>query len=261
MLDRLRREKPLVHHITNYVTANDCANMVLAAGASPVMADDPEECAEMTAAASALVLNLGTLDARKIDSMRRSGRMARDRCIPVVLDPVGCGATILRTETARMLLQEVRPSVVRGNISEIQALYDGSSQARGVDADQNDWRHPPAVLAAAAARAWGCIAAVTGPEDIVSDGQRTLEIDNGCAEMARITGTGCMCTSLIAAFCGASPNRLLDGTAAALIFMGLCGEHAKKIAMGPGTFHAALFDQAAAMTGQMLEEEGRWHEI
>lgn len=261
-LDALRAACPLVHHITNYVTVNDCANMTLAAGASPVMADDPQEAADMTAIAQALVLNIGTLNSRTVSSMLAAGAKARERGIPVVLDPVGCGATAFRTETARALLEKVRPGVVRGNVSEIAALYGEAGGARGVDASAADAAVDAKRLAREAALRWGCVVAVTGVEDIVSDGRRTLAVDNGCAAMARITGTGCMCTSVVASFCGADPAHLLEGVAAGLVFMGLCGESAQRAAegKGPGSFHTALFDAAGTMSGRQLEKGAKYHE-
>lgn len=260
MLERVREERPLIHHITNYVTAGDCANMVLAAGASPVMADDPEESAEMTALASALVLNLGTLDARKVESMKRSGKAAAEQKIPVILDPVGCGAARFRTETAKMLLHTVHPQVVRGNVSEIAALYDGSAHAQGVDAADRDQSRDHRALAEHAARAWRCVVAVTGAADVVSDGRRTALIHNGCAMMSRVTGTGCMASSLTAVFC-AVERDYFAAAAAALVFMGLCGEEAGKRSSGCGTFHAALFDAASQMTGDMLQKGAKCDEL
>lgn len=261
-IDRLREVRPLVHHITNYVTVNDCANITLAAGASPVMADDPKEAADMTAIAQALVLNLGTLNERTVSSMLASGRKAREMGIPVVFDPVGCGAVPFRTAAARTIMETVRPSVVRGNISEIGSLCGLTARTNGVDASSADEALDAAGVARAAALRWGCVAAVTGAEDIVTDGVRTLAIDNGCAAMARVTGTGCMCTSVTAAFCGADPAHLLESAAAGLIFMGLCGEIAWAQAggRGLGSFHTALFDAAGQMDGETLERGANYHE-
>lgn len=261
-MDRLREVRPLVHHITNYVTAGDCANITLAAGASPVMADDPKEAADMTAIAQALVLNLGTLNERTLTSMLASGRKAREKGIPIVFDPVGCGAVPFRTAAARKLMETVRPSVVRGNISEIGSLCGLTARTNGVDASAEDGALDAASVARAAARQWDCVVAMTGAEDIVTDGVRTLAIDNGSPAMARITGTGCMCTSVTAAFCGASPDHLLEAAAAGIIFMGLCGELAWEAAgrRGLGSFHTALFDAAGQMDGEMLERGAKYHE-
>lgn len=261
MFEKVRQKRPLIHHITNYVTAGDCANMVLAAGASPVMADDPEEAAEMTFLASALVLNLGTLDARKVESMKRSGKAAAEKKIPVVLDPVGCGAARFRTETAKMLLHTVHPQVVRGNVSEIAALYDGSAHAQGVDAAERDYSRDRQTLAENAAQAWHCVVAVTGTVDVVSDGSRTALIHNGCAMMSRVTGTGCMASSLTAVFCAVEKEDCFAAAVAALAFMGLCGEEAERKSSGCGTFHAALFDAASQMTGDMLQKGAKCYEL
>ena len=260
-MDAVRGKRPLVHHITNYVTVNDCANMTLAAGASPVMADDPEEAAEMTGIASALALNIGTLNTRTIPSMFISGKEACRRGIPIVLDPVGCGATKLRTHTARKLLTEARPSIVRGNLSEIAALYDGSAYTRGVDSGEKRSEQDQQILAVRAAAAWRCVVVITGITDMVSDGVRTAAIMNGCGTMAQLTGTGCMCTSLLAAFAGAAPERIWEAAVTAVVCMGLSGEMAEEHSEGLGTFHAALLDAAGHMTGDMLEKRGKWHEI
>lgn len=224
------------------------------------MADDPEEAAEMTSLASALVLNLGTLDARKIESMKRSGKTAADKKIPIILDPVGCGATRFRTETAKMLLAEVHPQVVRGNVSEIAALYDGSTRTEGVDAAEKDQGRNHQVLAESAARLWHCVTAVTGPVDVVTDGTRTALIHNGCAMMSRITGTGCMASSLSAVFCAVHTDYF-EAAAAALVYMGLCGEEAGRRSSGSGSFRSALFDAAFNMTGEKLQKGAKCDEI
>lgn len=262
-LDMVRKKRPLIHHITNYVTVNDCANIVLAAGASPVMADDPEEAADMTGISQALVLNIGTLNSRTVTSMLAAGKKANDLGIPVVFDPVGCGATTFRTDIARRIASEVRLSVVRGNISEIRSLCGLESHTQGVDASAADEREDKVETAQRAASAIRCVAAVTGKEDVVTDGARTILIENGCAAMAKITGTGCMCTSLTGAFCGACPEALLEAAAAAVAYMGVCGEIALRISgdNALGHFHQALFDAAGAVDGNRLEEMAVYHEI
>ncbi len=260
MFEKVRQKRPLIHHITNYVTAGDCANMVLAAGASPVMADDPAEAAEMTHLATALVLNLGTLDGRKIESMKRSGKAAADKKIPIILDPVGCGATRFRTETAKMLLAVVHPQVVRGNVSEIAALYDGSARTEGVDAAETDQGRNHQLLAESAAQLWHCVVAVTGPVDVVTDGTRTALIRNGCAMMSCMTGTGCMASSLSAIFCAVHKDYF-EAASAALVYMGLCGEEASQNSAGSGSFRSALFDAASNMTGERLQEGAKCDEM
>lgn len=262
MLDTLRRVHPLIHEITNYVTANDCANITLAAGASPVMADAPEEAEEMTAISQALVLNLGTLNREKLKSMLLSGEKAGETGIPVIFDPVGCGSARFRTGAAVQILHEVRPSVVRGNLSEVGSLLGMPLHTRGVDASEERCRWTARQVAETAAQQWDCIVAVTGKTDVISDGRQTLCIDNGCPAMACITGTGCMCTAVMGAFCGACPAHLLEAAAAALIFTGLCGEMAWETAGrdGLGSFHWKFMDAAGRMTGEQLEKGAKYHE-
>ena len=233
-LERVRTVCPLVHHITNYVTVNDCANITLAAGASPVMADDPREAADMTALSQALVINIGTLNERTVSSMLASGKKANECGIPVIFDPVGCGATAFRTETAKKILEGIRVSVMRGNISEIGCLCGLGSSAKGVDASAEDTEIDAVKTAKMAARLYHCVAVITG----------------------------CMCTSVIASFCGASPVNLREAAAAGTVFMGLCGELAERNAgmHGLGSFRAAIFDAAGQMTGAMLEKGAKYHE-
>lgn len=258
LLEKLREHRPLVHHITNYVTVNDCANAVLAIGGSPVMADDEEEAAHMAAGASALVLNLGTLNRRTIPSMLRAGKAANQHRVPVVLDPVGVGATPLRRETAGRILQEVSCAVIRGNLSEISFLLDGVSTGRGVDSGAEDGSGAAAVARRAAAK-FGCVAAVTGAVDYISDGKRTVAVHNGCPMLSRVTGTGCMTSSLTGAFCGAAEGDFFTAAAAAVACMGIAGETALAAAgqKGAGSFHIALMDALSLLdAGRFLRQAG-----
>ncbi len=263
ILSHLRKTRPLIHHITNYVTVNDCANITLAVGAAPVMADDIHEAAEMTAMAQALVLNIGTLHSQTVLAMEASGEKAKEIGIPIVFDPVGCGATLFRTQTAKHILQTVKPSVVRGNVSEIASLFGWDVKTRGVDAAGVGTDRDVKALARMAAQSWGNVVAVTGAVDIVTDGTHMFAVENGCEAMAGVTGTGCMCTSVMASFCGAAPAHMLESAAAALIFMGLCGEHAWQQAgeRGPGNFHMAMIDAAGRMTDDDLMKEAKYYEI
>lgn len=262
LMERVRERAPLVHHLTNYVTVNDCANMTLALGASPVMADDAAEAGDMVALADALVLNIGTLNHRTIDSMLLAGARANEKDIPVILDPVGCGATPLRTAAAEKIIRNVKISVVRGNISEVSCLAGLEGRAKGVDASAKDAGNDFCAVAKAAAEKLSCIAAVTGVTDHISDGTRAVVVSNGCAAMSKITGTGCMCSSAIGAFCGASPKDIFAAAAAAVMCMGLCGETAWEAAKdeGLGHFHMALFDAAGKMNGDILEKGAKWHD-
>ncbi len=253
---RVQESCPLVHHITNYVTVNDCANMTLAVGASPVMADDPAEVADMCALAQALVLNIGTLNARTVEAMLLVGRAANAHGIPVILDPVGCGATPLRVETVRKILAEIKISVIRGNISEMASVAGREAHTKGVDAAAEDADADTVALARTVSETFHCVTAISGATDIVTDGRRAAAIRNGCPRMSRITGTGCMETSVLGAFCGANPGNLWQAVSAGMIFMGLCGDVAEKAAgaVGLGSFRNALIDAAGNMTPDALAE-------
>ena len=207
----VRAKSPLVHNITNYVTVNDCANIVLACGASPIMADDAAEVEDITSLCAGLNLNIGTLNSRTIPSMLLAGHTANRLGHPVVLDPVGAGASHLRTETALRLLREVKFTVIRGNISEIRTLAAGSGTTKGVDADTADkvtdeTLDKTVAFAKAFAARTGAVVAVTGAIDIVADGERAFCIRNGHPMMSAVTGTGCQLSALTAAFCAANPE-------------------------------------------------------
>lgn len=229
-LEKIRTNKPLVHCITNYVTVNDVANMLIACGASPVMADAEEEVQEMVSIAQALVINIGTLNSRSINSMMLAGKKANNMNIPVVLDPVGAGATALRTKTALQLLEEIHFTAIRGNASEIKVLATGSGSTRGVDVDLPD---TASTLDSSVreARQLACqhqtVVVVTGPEDIITDCDTTCLCANGCSMMKDITGSGCMLSALLAAFLSVN-KEVLEASAAAVAAMGICGELAQK---------------------------------
>lgn len=241
-LENVRTQSPLVHNITNYVTVNDCANALLAIGASPIMADDIEEVEEIISICSALVINIGTLNERTVKSMIAAGKKANVLGKPVILDPVGAGASSLRTTAVYQLLKEVKFSVIRGNISEIKTVYAGSGTTKGVDADLSDAltaTNEAEVIhfAKALSEKTGAIVAITGATDLIASEKEAYLVYNGHPKMAQITGTGCMLTSLLGAFAAANPNHLLEATTAAVSFMGLCGEVAqlKTEAVGGGT--------------------------
>ena len=246
--ENLRQKAPLIHNITNYVTVNDCANMVLACGASPIMADDLGEVEEITALCAGLNINIGTLNSRTIDS--------------VVLDPVGAGASRLRTGTALRLLEEVQFAVIRGNISEIRTLASGTGTTKGVDADVAD-RVTEENLDAAVrfakgfASRTGAVIAITGAIDIVADRDTAYCIRNGDAMMSSITGTGCQLSALTAAFVTANPGHTLEAAAAAVCAMGLAGEVAHRRLTpldGNATYRNYIIDAIYNMTPQQLEE-------
>jgi len=238
-LQAVRAQRPLIHNITNYVVMNSTANALLALGASPVMAHALEEVEELAANAGAVVLNIGTLSPPWIEAMFRAGRAARTHGVPVVLDPVGAGATSLRTRTARRLLAEAGPTVVRGNASEILALLEDDAHARGVDS-----RHTVDQARAAAlqlARAHQTVVAVTGPEDFVTDGTRQARIRNGHPLMARITGSGCAASAIIGALAAVQPDPYTAAVAGLVVF-GIAGEMAATDLPLPGTFQVRLID-------------------
>lgn len=258
-LEALRRARPLVHCLTNPVTINDCANILLAFGASPIMADAPEESAQVTARCQALVLNLGMLNPARLEAMLASGRQARAMGIPVVLDPVGVGVSDFRAQAAQRLLEEARPAGIRCNQSEAQALLDGAAPSRGVDAAPS--ARSAEALARALAQATGAVAAVTGREDVVSDGTRAWVLYNGHPMMAAVSGSGCMLSCLTAAFLAASPQAPLEAAAAAVCAMGRCGEtaHARlNPGEGSGSFRARLLDAGSLLTPESLEEGARY---
>jgi hydroxyethylthiazole kinase len=240
----IRERRPLIHNITNYVVMNETANAILALGALPVMAHAREEVAAMVGLAGALVLNIGTLSPPWVDAMLIAGRTANERGVPVVLDPVGAGATAYRTETARRLLDEVDVAVLRGNAGEVATLVGVEAEVRGVESVGGGG--DPAELAGAAARTFGVVAAVTGPVDHVSDGDRSAAVANGDAMLASVTGTGCMSTAMTGCFLAAKDDSF-EAAVEALVAFGVAGEDAALGAKGPGSFHVGLYDALAAL--------------
>jgi hydroxyethylthiazole kinase len=253
----VREKRPLIHNVTNYVVMQYTANALLALGASPVMAHAVEEMEEMASLASALVLNIGTLSGPWIEGMLVAGKTASRRGIPIILDPVGAGATTFRTGTAIRLLDECRVTVLRGNASEVLAVARGAGGTRGVDAAHR------VEDATEAARAWArsraMVVAMTGAVDYVTDGSGVLQVHNGHALMGRITGSGCTATTIIGAFCAVNANAL-EATASALAFFGLAGEHAARTGSLPGSFGVALVDMLAAVTADQVAREARIEE-
>jgi hydroxyethylthiazole kinase len=254
-LRTLRDHKPLVHQITNYVVMNETANATLALGAFPVMAHAGEEVEEMVRLASALVLNIGTLSEHWVESMLLAGVAANGRGIPVVLDPVGVGATEYRTTTARRILDLVDVTVLRGNAGEVATLVGAQAEVRGVESISTGLA--PAELAQEAARRLGVIASVTGPVDHVSDGERVLSVANGHELLATVTGTGCMSSAITGCFLAGKPGEPLEAAAEALAAFGVAAEDAAAGAGGPGTFHARLYDALYAL--DVVALDGRAH--
>jgi hydroxyethylthiazole kinase len=241
-LDRVAASKPLIHQITNVVVTNDSANLTLAFGALPVMAYAPQEVAEMAAISQALVLNIGTLSEEEIAAMLLAGIAAGEKGIPIILDPVGAGATAFRTESALRLLRELPITVLRGNRGEIGALV-GSGEVRGVEATGSE---DPRQVAAAARDVFGVTVAVTGPTDVIVGQDTTYLVNNGSPLLAGITGSGCMATATIGIFATAGSDPTLQ-TALGLATYGLAAERAASGDPGPGTFRARLLDEVAAL--------------
>ncbi|MGA2122298.1 MAG: hydroxyethylthiazole kinase [Methanoregula sp.] len=250
----VREKRPLVHHITNYVTVNDCANITICAGGAPVMADAAEEVEEMAAIASALVLNIGTLNRVQVESMELAGSMANDRKIPVILDPVGVGATQYRTKTARRLLDELDITILKGNAGEIGVLAGAEGNVRGVDS--HGLAGNPVAIAQDYAKTAGLTVAISGATDIVTDGKHTLLVENGHPMMGSLSGTGCMAASVTGVFAAESKDMVF-ASAAAFAAFGIAGERAASGARGPFSFRTALFDELAALTPDDLARAAR----
>jgi hydroxyethylthiazole kinase len=251
-LRALRERKPLVHQITNYVVMNETANATLSLGALPVMAHAREEVEEMTRLAGALVINIGTLSPHWVEAMLVAGRTANAAGIPVVLDPVGAGATTYRTETARRILDEVDVAVLRGNAGEVATLVGVEAEVRGVESMATGGES--ADLARSAAKNLGLVASVTGPVDHVSDGIRVLAVANGHELLGAVSGTGCMSSAITGCFLAAKKEEPLAAAAEALAAFGVAGEDAARDAKGPGSFHVNLYDALAGLDPDTLDE-------
>lgn len=260
-LDAVRTTAPLIHCITNYVTVNDCANALLGIGASPIMSDEPVEVEEITSLCSGLVLNIGTLNQRTIESMHKAGARASELKRPIVLDPVGAGASLLRTQTAAALLDELSIRVVRGNMSEIRALAGAASTTRGVDVNPDDVVTEENLATAAAfaqnlAATRGMVVAITGAIDIVADAENVFAVRNGVPVLGKITGAGCMLTCLTSAFVAANAQKPFEATVAAVATMGLAGQKAADRMGGldgNGSFRTYVLDAIARMDSETLE--------
>ena len=265
-LAKVRATTPLIHNITNYVTVNDVANVLLATGASPIMADDIDDAVEITAICGGLNINIGTLNARTIATMLAAGKRANELGHPVVLDPVGAGASTLRTNTSYKLLEEVRFACIRGNISEIKTLATGAGTTKGVDADVADKvtadnLDEAVAFAKAFAARTGSVVAITGAIDIVADDKRAFLITNGTPVMSSITGTGCQLSALVAAYLVANPEAPLEAVAAAVCSMGLAGEVAEgrmSALDGNASLRNYIIDAIYRMTPEQLDAGAKY---
>ena len=265
-LEQVRKTTPLIHNITNYVTVNDVANILLACGGSPIMADAQEEAEDITSICGGLNINIGTLNERTIPSMFLAGKKANQLGHPVILDPVGAGASRLRTETALNIIKEVNVQVIRGNMSEIKPLVLGSGTTRGVDADISDAvtdenLKESVEFVKKSAKALNTILAVTGAIDLVSDAETCYVIRNGRPEMGQITGTGCQLSGMMAAYITANPDNMLEAAAAAVCVMGVAGEtgwQQMREGEGNSTYRNRIIDAVYSMDGEALEKGARY---
>lgn len=253
LLTKVQRSKPLIHNITNVVVTNFTANGLYALGASPVMAYAPEEVADMAKIAGALVLNIGTLSTPHVEAMIIAGRSANEYGVPVLLDPVGAGATRFRTESALRILSEVKVSVVRGNAAEIANLIGESREIKGVDAGDGADKEN-AQLGLRAARELNAVVAITGKEDVITDGSLCRVISGGDALLTQVTGAGCLLTSVLGAFAAVEKDLLLAGTAG-LAFYGAAASRAaeRTSSAGPGSFQIAFLDELAKLHPHSLK--------
>ena len=266
LIDNVRKNAPLVHNITNYVTVNDVANVLLACGASPIMSDEPEDVEDITSICAGLNINIGTLNKSSIEAMFRAGKRAQELGHVLLLDPVGAGASALRTDTAAGLMDRLDFTAVRGNISEIKTLASGSGTTKGVDADVADSVTEDSLDSSAAfvkklAEKTGSVIAVTGAIDLVADAERCFVIRNGRPEMGRITGTGCQLSALTTAFLVANPDNKTEAVAAAVCTMGLAGEIGwSRMQEGDGnsTYRNRIIDAVFNMDKETLDKGARY---
>jgi hydroxyethylthiazole kinase len=265
-LDVLRKKAPLIHNITNYVTVNDVANIILACGASPIMSDEPKDVEEITSICGGLNINIGTLNQRSIEAMFIAGHKAEELSHQLLLDPVGAGASSLRTETALKLMKELHFNVIRGNVSEIKTLAKGSGTTKGVDADAADAvtdKNLDQMVAFTKnfAAETGSIIAITGAIDLVADQDHCYVIRNGRPEMGKITGTGCQLSGMMTAFLAANPENPLEAAAAAVCTMGLAGEIGMQHMQayeGNATYRNRIIDAVYNMDSTILKQGAKY---
>ena len=258
IFENIKKHPPFVHCMTNYVTINDVANIILAAGGSPVMAEEKEEVEEITAGCDCLMLNIGTLQKRKREAMILAGKKANEMGHPVIFDPVGAGSSRFRTETASRIMDEVKLSVIRGNASEIKVLCHEKIRGKGVDADQKDEVTEGTMenmisMGRELSEKTGAVVLITGAVDLAVCREQAAAIHNGDPAMARITGSGCMLDGVLGVFAGANPEYLFDAVTAASAAMGICGENAAALSRGTGSFRMHLMDEMSKINAQQVE--------
>lgn len=258
LIRKVRTEVPLVHCITNYVTVNDVANALLAVGASPIMSDDCHDVEDIVSISRALVINIGTLNERTIASMLLAGKKANALNIPVVFDPVGAGASAYRNETTRKLIEEVKLTVLRGNLSEVSFVAGLEVSTKGVDSSEADANKDAVAVAKTVAKQLGCTVAITGAVDTISDGDIVVQIKNGHPMLSKVTGTGCLTSGLVGAFVAVGESPVY-AAAAAIAATGMAGETAffKAGSTGTGSFHIALIDALSQICENTYIEMGK----
>jgi hydroxyethylthiazole kinase len=265
-MEQIRVKKPLVHCITNYVTVQDCANSLIASGGAPIMADDSKEVEEIVSIASSLVINIGTLNQRTIESMLLAGKKANALGIPVILDPVGTGASKLRTDTTMMLLDQIQFAVIKGNISEMKTILEGQGTTKGVDADENDISHASSNqdqlknIAKQISQRTKAVSVITGENDLVTDGTTSYLLRNGHPMMGSITGSGCMLAAIIGLYCGGcSQKDYAPASAFATALFGICGQTAATKTIvekkGTGSFRTYLIDELSNINYDAFQRE------
>lgn len=257
LINEVRKKTPLIHCITNYVTVNDCANVLLAIGASPIMADDISETSDITSISKALVINIGTLNERTVASMIASGKRANQLGIPVILDPVGAGASTFRNDTVTRILSEVKLSIIRGNLSEMSFIAGLEASTKGVDTSEADADNDAVAVAKAVAKKYSTVSAITGATDVISDGKRVAKLTNGVKLLSKVTGTGCMTSALVGAFAGAVSGEYtyFHAAVAGIAAMGIAGELACQASCkGTGSFHISIIDEISKMSANMMTD-------
>ena len=265
-LENVREKSPLVHNITNYVTVNDVANVIIACGGSPIMSDEPEDVADITSICGGLNINIGTLNQRSIESMMIAGTKSKELGHIVLLDPVGAGASALRTKTALEIMEKIKPDIIRGNISEIKTLALGSGTTKGVDADSADTvteenLDAMVLFVKEFAQKTDAVIAITGAIDLVADSEKCYVIRNGHSSMSKISGTGCMLSGITTAYAVANPENILEAAAAAVCMMGLAGEiGVSELKDGEGnlTLRNHIVDAVYNMDSEALEKGARY---
>lgn len=256
-LHKVWEKAPLVHNITNYVVMNNTANALLSIGASPVMAHAINEVEDMVGIASALVINMGTLSEPWVKAMVLAGKKANEIGVPVIFDPVGVGATPYRSEVAQQIITACKPNIIRGNASEIIALFASNSQTKGVDSTVSS--NAALDAAKAVAKIVNCVVVISGETDFITNGERVISLQNGNPIMARVTGLGCTATALTGAFAGVEKDLMLAATSAMAV-MGVAGEMAFEISKGPGSMQANFIDQLYTLSAADMEQRLKMNE-